>query len=90
MYFRADRLARWFVGIVAGYCFVERFVGVGIVGASKYLGEPPIHHLDFAECANHDIGRFQVAVNHVFGMCKSNRLTDLFKDPQKTRQVFFG
>ena len=46
------------------------------------FGDPPVHHLHFAKLTDHDVGRFEVAVDHSPGMGKARRLGDLFENPK--------
>jgi hypothetical protein len=53
----------------------------------EFLGQSPVHHLNFAECAHHNIGRLQIAVNHAAAMGIRHCLADLLEDFQEARQV---
>ena len=53
--------------------------------AFHHLGESPIHHLDFAEGANHDVERLEIAVNHAAGVGVGQRLTELLEDFEEPR-----
>jgi hypothetical protein len=54
------------------------------------LGQPPVHDLDLAELAHHDVGRLQVAVDDAARVGERHRLTDLLEDGQEARQVGRG
>ena len=51
------------------------------------LGQAPVHHLDLAEVAYHDVGRFQIAMDHAPGVGISDRLADLLEDVEESRQI---
>jgi hypothetical protein len=51
------------------------------------LGQAPVHHLDLAEAAHHDVGGLQVAVDHPLRVGIGHRLGDLLEDPQEPGQV---
>jgi hypothetical protein len=46
------------------------------------LGESPVHDLDLAKRAHHDVGRLQVPVDYAAAVSVSNRLTHLAEDAQ--------
>ena len=51
----------------------------------EHLGQAPVHHLDLAEAAHHDVRRLQVAVDHAPGVGVGHRLADLLEDGQEPR-----
>ena len=57
---------------------------------AAHLGQAPVHDLHLVECPDHHVGRLQVAVDYVLAVSVGQRLTDLFKDGQKARQVGRG
>ena len=56
-------------------------------GAGQHLGQPPVHDLDLAEGADHDVGRLQVAVDHAPAVGEADRLADLRERLQEPRLV---
>ena len=74
----------WITLIPGGGC------GLLLVGDSapgEDLGQAPIHHLDLAEAAHHDVRRLQVAVDHAAGVRVRHRLADLLEDRQEAGQA---
>ena len=61
---------------------------VGHSSLVEHLGQPPIHHLDFAEVPHHHVRRLQVAVDHAATMGVSHRLAHVLEDLKKTWAVF--
>ncbi len=53
----------------------------------QHLGQSPVHHLDLAEAADHDVRRLQVAVDHAPRVGIGHRLADLLEDRQEPRPV---
>ena len=51
------------------------------------LGQPPVHDLDLAEGADHDVGRLQVAVDDAVGVGVADRLADLLEHRQQPAAV---
>ena len=51
------------------------------------LGESPVHNLDLAERAHHDVGRLQVTVDDAARVGIGHRLADGFEDREKARQI---
>jgi hypothetical protein len=49
---------------------------------NKHLRQTPIHDLHFAECANHDIGWFQVAMDDTTTVRVGHRLANIRENPQ--------
>ena len=66
---------------------LKRPLLVGDAPASNHLGEPPVHHLDFAEVAHHDIRRLEVAVDDAATMRIGHRLAHLLEDREIPRPV---
>ena len=60
---------------------------VGQTASRQDLGQAPVHHLDLAEVAHHDVGRLQIAMDHASGVCISHRLADLLEDVEEPGQV---
>jgi hypothetical protein len=54
------------------------------------LGDAPIHHQDFAEVADHDVGGLQVAVDDAARVGVRNGLTDVEKDVEETPEPDFA
>jgi hypothetical protein len=61
-----------------------------LVPFAEDLGESPVHDLDLAERPHHDVRGLQVAVQDASAVRVGQRLTQLGKDPQKTRQLVGG
>ncbi len=55
--------------------------------ARQYFGEPPIHHLHFAERADHYVRRLKITMHHTLGVRIGNRLTNLTEDGHEALQV---
>ena len=72
-----DRLA---IGLPAG----GRVIGDPAAG--QHLGQAPVHDLDLAERADHDVRRLQVPVDHPSGVRVGHRLRHLLEDAQGPRQ----
>ena len=53
---------------------------------TQHLGEAPVHHLHFAERPDHDVLRFQVAVDHPVGVRVPDRLTDRLEHGQRVHR----
>ena len=52
--------------------------------------EAPIHHEHFAERADHDVVRLQVAMHHPLGMRERHGIADLLKNgDQRAERIFF-
>ena len=76
----------------------DRLLAVGLAGrrvvghaaAGQDLGQAPVHDLDLAEAADHDVRRLQVAVDHAAGVGVGHRLADLLEDRQEAGQVVAG
>ena len=51
------------------------------------LGQPPIHDLDFAESADHDVGRLEVSVDDTVGVGVADRLAHGLEDGQQPAAV---
>ena len=51
------------------------------------LGQAPVHHLDLAKTANHDVRGLQIAVDHPPGVGIRHRLGDVLEDRQEPGQV---
>src|SRR5262245_14046127 len=51
------------------------------------FGESPVHDLDFAEGTDHDIGRFEVAVDYALRVSVADCLADLVENREKAGQV---
>ncbi len=47
------------------------------------FGEAPVHHEDFAEGSNHEIGGFQVAVDHAAVVSEGDGVADFLKDGEE-------
>ena len=58
-----------------------------LIVSSKFFSNSPIHDLSLTVIAHHDIGRFEVAVNHPTLMHKCHRLTSLQKEIQGCRPI---
>ena len=58
----------------------------------QYFGQSPVHDLHFAKCPDHDVGGFQVAMDHAATVRVRHRLTNLLKDTDQlatfVRRVF--
>ena len=55
--------------------------------SAQDLGQAPVHHLDLAERADHDVRGLQVAVDHAAGVGIGHRLADLLEDREEPGQV---
>ena len=55
--------------------------------SAQLFREPPVHHLHFAELADHDVRRLQVAVNDPARVREPDRLTDLCERPKQSGAV---
>ena len=55
--------------------------------AGQDLGQAPVHDLDLAEGADHDVGRLQVAVDDAPAVGEADRLADLLERLQQPRPV---
>ncbi len=55
---------------------------------TQLLGQAPVHDLHFAELADHDVARLEVAVDHALAVGESHRLAHLLDDDQQTRHAF--
>ena len=53
---------------------------VGDASFLQDLGQAPVHHLDLAEAAHHDVRRLQVAVDHASSVGVGHRLADGLED----------
>jgi hypothetical protein len=51
------------------------------------LGQPPVHHLDLAEGADHHVGRLKVAVDDVVGVGVADGLANGLEDRQQPAAV---
>src|SRR5208283_216426 len=58
---------------------------VGLDGIHQDFREPPVHHQNLAERADHHIGRLEIAVEDSSSVCESNRIADAQKDTQAIR-----
>ena len=76
------------VGLGDGRLVVRGRLGLAARGQS--LGEPPVHHLHFAEGPDHDVGRLQVAVDDPVGVGVADRLAELLEDGQESPPVVAG
>ena len=56
----------------------------------KVLGQSPVHDLDLAEGADHDVERFQVAVDHSLAVGVGDRLAHLLENLQELGLVLCG
>ena len=56
-------------------------------GIGQHLGQAPVHDLDLAERADHDVGRLQVAVDDAVGVGVADRLADLLEHRQEPAAV---
>src|SRR5690606_27360442 len=72
----AGHRARGVVVLAVGAHFA---VG-GVFLAADNLGDAPVHDLHFAEAADHDVGRLQVAVDHAAAVGERHAFTDLDED----------
>ena len=63
---------------------------VGHAALIEHLGEAPVHDLDLAEAADHDVRRLQVAVDHALRVGVGDRLADLLEDGEEPRPVLVG
>ena len=54
---------------------------------AEYLGQAPVHDLHFAEAADHDVGRFQVAVDHPTAVSIGDGSADLLVDRDEPGQI---
>ena len=72
----------------------ERLLLVDDAPLVENLGQPPVHHLDLAEAADHHVRRLQVAVDDAPGVGVRHRLADLLEDREEpgpvVRRVFAG
>jgi len=53
----------------------------------QHLGESPVHDLDLAEAADHDVARLEVAVEDPVGVRVGHRLADLLEHRQEAAAV---
>ena len=55
----------------------------------QHLGQAPVHDVDLAEVADHDVGRLQVAVDHAARMGIGQGIADADEDVQQPAQRVF-
>lgn len=64
-----------------------RFFGCG---RTRDFGQPPVQHVNLAVISEHDIGRFEVAMQHSPGMREVDRQTSMAKSSQQfAPRIFF-
>ena len=65
----------------------DRPLLVGHAPLVEHLGQAPVHDLDLAEAADHDVRRLQVAVDHAPRVGVGHRLADLLEDREESHPV---
>ena len=55
----------------------------GRASLAEHFGEPPVHHLDLAEGADHDVGGLQIAMNNAVGVGVADGLAHGLEDGQQ-------
>ena len=65
----------------------DRPLLVGDAPLVQHLGQAPVHDLDLAEAADHDVRRLQVPVDHAPRVGVGHRLADLLEDREEPHPV---
>ena len=55
----------------------------------EHLGQAPVHDVDLAEIADHDVGRLQIAMDHAARMGVGQGVADVDEDVQQPAQRVF-
>ncbi len=70
--------------------FLVRPFFIGDSAARQHFCQTPVHHLDFAKRADHDVCGFEITMNHFAAVSIGHRLTDLLKDANEPSTVLCG
>ena len=61
---------------------VSLLISLGRPGLYLEQGDSPVHHIDLAEVADHDVLRLDIAVDHAPAVGEGHRIADLAEDLQ--------